>query len=306
MTRSKYIQQALERLKNSDAPRLEAELLMSHVLKKNRSHLLAYPEHSLSTDQAQAFEALVTRRVVGEPIAHLLGEREFWSLTLYVTPDTLIPRPETELLVEHVLTLLSKEGVQYVADLGTGSGAIALAIAYERPHWKITATDISEKALEVARRNALRHSMAQINFAQGAWCDALPPLNYDAILSNPPYIDAHDPHLARGDVRFEPLEALVSEEHGLKDLRHIISQARSHLKKGGWLLLEHGYDQGKAVREMMHAMGYHSVKTYEDLGGHERVSAGRLGSTFSIRTPTLQAARTPSDQPIEGRVTRKS
>jgi release factor glutamine methyltransferase len=273
---SKHLQQALKCLQNNDMPRLEAELLMSHVLKKNRSYLLAYPEHPLNTDQAEAFTALVARRVAGEPIAYLLGEREFWSLSLNVTPDTLIPRADTELLVEQALALLPKDAVQYVADLGTGSGAIALAITHERPHWKVTATDISEKALDVARGNAARHDLQRVHFAQGAWCDALPPLKYDAILSNPPYIDPHDPHLAEGDVRFEPASALVSGEHGLRDLRHIISHAPSHLKKSGWLLLEHGYDQGKAVREMMCAMGYHSVKTYVDLGGQERVSVGRV------------------------------
>lgn len=273
---SKHIQQALKCLQNSDMPRLEAELLMSQVLKKNRSYLLAYPEHPLSIDQAQAFQALVTRRVAGEPIAYLLGEKEFWSLSLDVTPDTLIPRAETELLVEQVLALLPKEAIQYVADLGTGSGAIALAIAHERPHWKITATDISKKVLDVARRNAARHGLHQINFFQGVWCEVLPPIEYNAILSNPPYIAAHDPHLAEGDVRFEPSGALVSEECGLRDLRHIISQAQPHLKKGGWLLLEHGYDQGEAVREMMRIVGYHSIKTYLDLGGHERVSVGQV------------------------------
>jgi release factor glutamine methyltransferase len=175
-----------------------------------------------------------------------------------------------------VLALLRKEHKQYVADLGTGTGAIALAIAHERPHWQITATDISTEALEVARRNAEHHHCHQIHFVQGRWCEALAGAQYDAILSNPPYLAQDDPHLIEGDVRFEPLDALVSGKNGLQDLHCIISQAVSCLKPGGWLLLEHGYNQGAAVREMMMRQGYQTIGTRIDMSGHERVSIGQM------------------------------
>lgn len=276
MNISKIINQASLQLKAYDAYQLEAELLLCHVLSKDRSYLFAYPEKILSSDQIAQFQALVHRRMAGEPMAYLLGEKEFWSLTLHVTEDTLIPRPETELLVEKVLEKLPQKEFQRVADLGTGTGAIAIAIASERPNWQIHATDISDKAIEVALKNAKRHEIHNICFIKGVWCDALSEEKYNAIVSNPPYIDPNDTHLTKGDVRFEPKGALVSDEHGLKDLKMIVHQAKFDLSPGGWLLLEHGYDQGKAVREMLLATGYQNVETYLDLAGQERVTVGMV------------------------------
>ena len=261
----------------SESARLDAELLLCHVLGVNRSWLYAWPDKSLDALQQQRFDELVARRAAGEPVAHILGEREFWSFRLKVNPDTLIPRPDTELLVEQALLLLPEDAVLKVADLGTGSGAIALAIARERPRCRVLATDLSPAALAVAQENAERNRITNVEFRQGRWCEALGGEQFDLIVSNPPYIAEDDPHLVQGDVRFEPRAALVSGRDGLDDICRIVNEVSEHLHKGGWLMLEHGYGQGEAVRSILVRNGFDNVRTWCDLAGHERVTAGRRG-----------------------------
>ncbi len=261
------------RLPEAEAARLEAEMLLAHVLGKSRSYLYTWPEHELSAEQLATFEALVARREAGEPVAHILGERGFWSLDLKVSADTLIPRPETELLVEAVLKRLP-EGECRILDLGTGSGAIALAIAHERPDCAVSAVERSEAALALARENAQRLGL-RVEFIEGSWFEPLAGRRFDVIVSNPPYICADDPHLSRGDVRFEPITALASGADGLDDIRLIIKQALTYLEGEGWLLLEHGWDQGEAVRKLLIDHGFKQVESLTDLEGRERVSLGR-------------------------------
>lgn len=257
-------------------PRLDAELLLTFVLNKPRSYLFAWPDRVLTALQTQQFAHLMQRRVAGESVAHICGEKEFWSLALQVTPDTLIPRPDTELLVELVLTKLPATPVQTLADLGTGSGAIVLAIASERPHWQLSATDNSAAALAVAKRNASRLSLNNVNFYTGNWCAALPASSqFNAIISNPPYLAEDDPHLLSGNLAFEPRSALVAGKEGLDDLQQIIRQAHTHLYHQGWLLLEHGYTQALAVQHCMQQAGYSAIATYNDLAGQPRVTVGQ-------------------------------
>ncbi len=261
------------RLPEAEAARLEAEMLLAHVLGKSRSYLYTWPEHELSAEQLATFEALVARREAGEPVAHILGERGFWSLDLKVSADTLIPRPETELLVEAVLERLP-DGECRILDLGTGSGAIALAIAHERPDCSVSAVERSEAALALARENAQRLGL-RVEFIEGSWFEPIKDRRFDIIVSNPPYICADDPHLSRGDVRFEPITALASGADGLDDIRLIIKQALTYLEGEGWLLLEHGWDQGEAVRKLLIDHGFKQVESLPDLEGRERVSLGR-------------------------------
>jgi len=269
------LQQATTRLAAHESAALDAEVLLAHVLGRDRSHLRAWPEKELSAAQADQFEALVARRAAGEPVAHLTGLREFWSLALKVTKDTLIPRPETELLVELALERLPKGEALSVADLGTGSGAVALAIASERPACRLTATDRSAAALAVVRENAANLGLHNAGFAEGDWCAALGEARFHLVVSNPPYVRTGDPHLTRGDVRFEPVTALAAGADGLDDVRAIVTCAAHHLEPGGWLLLEHGWDQGEAVRALLQAAGYADVLTHRDAGGRDRVSLGR-------------------------------
>jgi release factor glutamine methyltransferase len=256
-------------------PQLEAELLLARAMRVSRSHLYAYPEQILSTQQLNLLQQMLKRRLQGEPIAYILEEKEFWSLNLRVTPDTLIPRPETELLVELVLHTLPKEISQNVVDLGTGSGAIALALAKERSKWHITATDQSPAALNIAQQNAERLSLGNIEFCQGTWCEALAKHYYHAIVSNPPYIRQEDPHLSQGDLRFEPQSALVSGRDGLDAISAIITQSIHYLLPSGYLFLEHGFDQAVAVRQLLQQAGFLRVKSYRDLAGQERVTVGK-------------------------------
>lgn len=228
-----------------------------------------------SPKQRDAFDRLVKRRNSGEPIAYITGERGFWDMTLRVTPDTLIPRPETERLVELALECIPLTANWRIADLGTGSGAIALALARERPLCHLIATDTSNAALRVARSNAEKLAISNIEFRHGPWLAPLAGERLPLIASNPPYVHPDDPHLMRGDLRFEPVTALGSAPDGLRDICEIVREARKHLLPGGWLLLEHGYDQGSAVRGILAAQGYCEVTTHSDLGGHERVSQGR-------------------------------
>ena len=277
---STTIQQALANAvakltEQPDTAVLDAELLLAHVLQKTRTWLHTWPEYELSAEQTQEFEQLVARRVVGEPVAHLLAQQEFWSLDLIVTADTLIPRPETERLVELALERIPPTAAWRIADLGTGSGAIALALAKERPACIVIATDQSAAALAVAEDNARNNRLHNVTFRRGNWFEALQDeAPFDLIVSNPPYIKETDPHLLQGDVRFEPAIALQAGPNGLTDLQHLIGQALPHLKAGGWLLLEHGYDQGEAVVQLLHQAGYTEVNDYADLAGLPRVAAG--------------------------------
>lgn len=268
------LEQATQLISGPDA-RLEAEVLLAHVLDRPRSHLLAWPEKVPGSDQQAHFRELVDRRAGGEPVAYLVGEREFWSLPVGVTPATLIPRPETEILVATALEILPSGEHLEVADLGTGSGAIALAIAHERPACRILASDISAAALEVAARNARRLGLNNIEFVKGGWCEALGEQQFDLIVSNPPYIPRHDGHLERGDVRFEPPGALAAGDEGMDDLARIARCARAHLVANGWLMLEHGHDQAAGVRRLLAEHGYSDIQSRRDYSGHERVTGGR-------------------------------
>jgi len=244
-TLAEALHTATMRLTGSDSPRLDAELLLAHVLGSERSHLRAYTDAELTPAQAAEFERLIGSRMLGEPIAYLTGKREFWSLELKVTPATLIPRPETELLVEQALALLPPGMASDVLDLGTGSGAIALAIAKERPRCRVTAVDISSEALQVAQANARSLHIANLEFLRGDWFAPLAGRRFQMIASNPPYVGTEDPHLGEGDLRFEPRQALSSGSDGLQDIRRIVSTASQHLPAGGHLLLEHGYSRGQ-------------------------------------------------------------
>ena len=258
---------------------LEAELLLAHVLEKPRSYLFTWPERLLSTEHIQALQHLVEQRLQGRPIAHLIGKREFWTLDLTVTADTLIPRPETELLVELALKCLPQDKACKVLDLGTGTGAIALAIASECPLAQVIALDQSISALQIAQLNAQRHTLTTVQFMQSNWFSELPQTSastFEVIVSNPPYIAEGDPHLSQGDVRFEPLTALTAGYEGLDDLKIIIQQAPYYLKTQGWLLVEHGYDQGIAVRQLFLQAGFQTISTQQDLAGHERVTLGHV------------------------------
>lgn len=265
--------QCASQLVGSDSPRLDLELLLCHLLDCGRSYLFMHPERELTALQAADFEALLQRRVSGEPIAHLTGRRGFWTLELEVNAATLIPRPDTETLVEQALELLP-DGDYRVADLGTGTGAIALALASERSQWSLIGCDRVAGAVALAQRNAARLGLSNARFVQGSWFEPLDG-HFAMIVSNPPYIDPADPHLGQGDVRFEPRSALVADEAGLADIRHIAAGARTVLEPGGWLLFEHGYDQGVAVRALLDELGYSKVATRQDLGGRDRVTLGR-------------------------------
>lgn len=259
--------------------RLEAELLLAHTLSKPRTRLIAWPEDPVSTEQADRYRALIARRVDGEPVAYLTGRREFWSLSLEVTPDTLIPRPETEHLVEVALAMIPDDEAMAVADLGTGSGAVAAAIASERPHCLVTATDACPRALAVAEGNLARLGLDNVTLRQGNWCEALAEQRFAVIVSNPPYVASGDQHLSRGDVRFEPRLALSAGQDGLDAIRTITGNAIPHLLPGATLLVEHGHDQGAAVQDLFHQHGYREVRGFKDLAGIDRVvGGGNLGT----------------------------
>jgi release factor glutamine methyltransferase len=256
-----------------DTARLDAEVLLSHVLNCPRQRLYAWPESTIEADQLELFRQLVDRRVAGEPVAYLTGRREFWSLDLEVNPDTLIPRPDTERLVEVALAVVPDDAPWRIADLGTGCGALALALAKERPGCHVIATDIKLEALNVARRNAGRLEIANVEFRVGDWCEALANTPCELIVSNPPYVPESDPHLEQGDVRFEPREALVGGADGLLTLRHIAETARHDLTDGGYLMLEHGFDQGERLRDFLRGLRYHRITSHRDYGDQERVTA---------------------------------
>ncbi|WP_342245246.1 peptide chain release factor N(5)-glutamine methyltransferase [Pseudomonas sp. OTU5201] len=261
-------------LPDSPTPRLDAELLLAAALSKPRSFLHTWPERVVSSEVAERFASYLQRRRMGEPVAYILGHQGFWSLDLEVAPDTLIPRPDTELLVETALALLPAS-TSKVLDLGTGTGAIALALACERLGWEVTGVDRISAAVALAERNRARLKLNNARFVESHWFSALGEQRFALIVSNPPYIPSQDPHLAKGDVRFEPTSALVAGADGLDDIRLIIRDAPKHLLPGGWLLLEHGYDQAPAVRDLLARQGFQHVESRRDLGDHERISLGQ-------------------------------
>ncbi len=256
--------------------RREAALLLRHVLGVSEAWLIAHGGESIDPSRAAPYHALIERRARGEPVAYLTGTRGFHELDLHVSPDVLIPRPETELLVDLALQRIPTDAARSVADLGTGSGAIALAIAKARPRAHVVATDSSEAALRVAQDNAVRLGLHNVQFRRGDWCAALRDMRFDMIVSNPPYIAEGDPHLGEGDLRFEPSTALASGMDGLDAILVIVRDARAHLREDGWLMFEHGLDQGPAVRDLLTVQGYAEVFTERDLGHRERVSGARL------------------------------
>ncbi|MEZ7009888.1 peptide chain release factor N(5)-glutamine methyltransferase [Aeromonas sp. S13(2024)] len=265
-------------LAEGESPRADADVLLCHLLGCRRSYLMTWPERELDAAQQATLQAWLTRRLNGEPIAHLVGEREFWSLPLKVSPATLIPRPDTEVLVEQALTKIP-QGPCAVLDLGTGTGAIALALKSERPEIDVWAVDRMVDAAALARENSAALGLP-IEVRDGCWFEPLGEPDRDntprfaVIVSNPPYIDGADPHLEQGDVRFEPRSALVAYDAGLADIRHIVAHAPAYLLADGWLLLEHGWDQGEAVRQLLRDGGYREVATVRDYGDNDRVTLG--------------------------------
>lgn len=256
--------------------RIDGQALLCFVLDQNRSHLYTWPEQPLTGRQWRLFERLIELRRQGEPVAYLTGQREFWSLPLKVTRDTLIPRPETELLVEHALQRIPRDQEYCIADLGTGSGAIALALATERPQTWLWAFDRSDEALDVARDNAVALGISNIRWQSGDWLHGFSDAQFDMIVANPPYVRANDPHLDQGDLPYEPHLALVSGPDGLEAIEIIIRQARRHLKPGGWLILEHGHDQQQQIRALLHTREYIAIECFADLAGQPRLTLARL------------------------------
>ena len=268
--------EARQRLRaSSPSPELDARVMLCHVLDCTPARLAARPERELSPEQQSRFDEALRQRLRGRPIAYITGEKEFWSLSLRVSPDVLIPRPETETLVEFALEHGSVNARLDVADIGTGSGAIACALAVERPQWHITATDVSAEALGIAQINASAHAIENFRLRHGCWYEPLAGLEFDLIISNPPYVASGDPHLDQGDVRFEPDAALASGEHGMDAITHLVREAGNHLKAGGWLAVEHGYDQQQAVHDCFTHYGFINIIQRSDLAGQPRVTAGQ-------------------------------
>jgi release factor glutamine methyltransferase len=262
----------------SDTPELDTEVLLCLILDKNRSYLRTWPKKQLHTQQRLQFKNLLKQRQHGTPIAYMTGVREFWSRDFKVTPDVLIPRPDTELLVELSLALIPKDQPCKVIDLGTGSGVIAVTLAIERPQVQMMATDMSEAALKIAKQNAEHYHCRNIRFLHSVWFNDVTETAFDVIVSNPPYIAPNDPHLLQGDLRFEPQSALVSDDNGLKDIAILVESAAKHLKMGGHLLIEHGYNQQQPVQAMFESFGYADIQTHTDLGGNPRVTMGQWHS----------------------------
>lgn len=276
MTIKKALDWAFSQLAScSESARLDAEVLMQFVLEKNRTFLYSWPDKLLDIETINTFTALVNQRKKGRPIAHIIGVREFWSLEFCVNDTTLIPRPDTEVLIEIALNL-SLDHQAKVLDLGTGTGAIALSLAYERPNWQIVAVDKIDDAVTLARKNRDKFNLKNVNILASDWFSAVDNEKFQLIVSNPPYIDDVDEHLQQGDVRFEPLTALVAAENGFADLFFIANEAKKYLLNGGYLLMEHGYQQGNVLRQKLNQLGYINVKTVPDYGGNDRCTIGQI------------------------------
>lgn len=273
MNISQLLQSAVQSNCLSDTATLDCELMLCHVLDVDRSYIKTWPDRELSSAVEEQFQQLLQRRIQGEPVAYLIGTQGFWTLDLKVSPDTLIPRPETELLVEAALDLALPEQAKAL-DLGTGTGAIALALASERNHWQISAVDLMPNAVQLAKANSQRHQLDNVEIFQSSWFAEIPAQRFDLIVSNPPYIEDGDMHLTQGDVRFEPASALVSGTDGLDDLRLLIAESVNYLADRGWLMVEHGYNQGPAVRELFEQAGFSQVETRRDLNDLERITLG--------------------------------
>lgn len=269
-----WLKTATLRLTHSDSAKRDAEILLGFVTGRARTYLLAFGETPLTAEQVEQLTVLLSRRERGEPVAYLVGEREFWSLPLSVSPATLIPRPDTECLVELALERLPATPCA-ILDLGTGTGAIALALASERPDCQLTGIDLQPEAVALAQHNTQKLAINNARFLQGSWFTPVAGQKFALIASNPPYIDEADPHLGQGDVRFEPGSALVAAEQGMADLAAIVQQAADYLEPQGWLLLEHGWQQGENVRTLLNAAGFIAVATHRDYGGNDRVTLGQ-------------------------------
>lgn len=275
------IQQALQQAnqdlsKSSPSAMLDAQVLLSFVLRCNSAHLAAWPEKELSEEQQSHYLQLIQKRQQGSPVAHLTGQREFWSLNFSVNDSTLIPRPETETLIEYILAEFNHRETLKLLDMGTGTGAIAIAIAKEKPGWEIVASDVSAEALKLARQNSEQHQTANITFIQSDWFENISADDFDIIVSNPPYIASDDPHLQQGDVRFEPLSALTSGPEGMDDIEQLCSHAADYLNNNGWLIIEHGYNQAQQVADCFAKNGFTMIGQQQDLSGHTRMTAASL------------------------------
>lgn len=273
-TISELLNWAKAYLEHSESPLLDAKMLISYVLKVDKTYLYTWPEKAVSAHQEKQISALVKERQSGKPIAYIIGYQEFWSMPFKVTEHTLIPRADTETLVSTLLATLDNQSYQ-VLELGTGTGAIACALAKERNRWQITATDTSDKALEVANYNIQNLGLNHITLLQSDWFESIPLQRFDAIVSNPPYVEEMSPYL-QGDIKFEPRLALVSGKDGLNDIKIITQQSTQYLKNGGMLLLEHGSEQAEAIAKLLAASGYHDIQTHRDLAGHIRASSAKV------------------------------
>ena len=276
MSIKQLLQQATEMLsRSSDSARIDAQAILCHVLDCNSAYLMTWPEKTPDPEQLKQFEQLLAKRARGIPVAYLTGEREFWSLPFYVNEHVLIPRPETETLVEFILQHFADSTTLKVLDMGTGSGAIAISLAHEKPGWQLSACDISEQALAMAAKNNRRHNTG-VNLVHSNWFANITEKDFDIIVSNPPYIDPDDPHLQQGDVRFEPDAALSAANNGMADIELLCRQAPGYLKEKGLLVVEHGYNQQQAVAECFASAGFEDITQHQDLSGHTRITAGKL------------------------------
>lgn len=266
---------AREMLIDGESPSTDAKVLLAHVLGQSHTYLFTWSDKTLTDEQREQFLQLVEQRQTGHPVAHLTGYRDFWTLRLQVNPSTLIPRPETELLVEKALELLPDEA-SALCDLGTGTGAVALAIASERPQLYVTGIDKIDEAVTLAESNATLNNIRNVKFLPSHWFSSLEGLQFDMLVTNPPYVEECSEFLLHGDVRFEPRSALTAGEDGLDDIRFIITEARGYLKPGGWLLIEHGFEQGAAICQLYRQAGYTDAETFRDLAGLDRISVGRM------------------------------
>ena len=277
MNIQQVLQQASQRLaESSPSAALDAQVLLTYVLQCNTAHLAAWPEKRLTDKQIEEYNLLIEQRQQGLPVAHLTGQREFWSLSFSVNNTTLIPRPETETLVDFILTNFGDRENLKLLDMGTGTGAIAIAIANEKPDWKIFASDNSEQALKLAIQNSSDHQTSNITFIHSDWFSDIPRNDFDIIVSNPPYIATDDPHLQQGDVRFEPDSALTSGISGMNDIKHLCLQAKNYLANNGYLVIEHGYNQKQQVSDCFAENGFTEIEHKQDLSGHTRMTAGRI------------------------------